>query len=88
MNEAVNKIEIVVCMGSSCFSRGNNKIIKVIEGFIKDNNLENDFMISGTLCEDECSKGPNIRIEGKLYSEVEPISIPTILMHHLKTKNN
>ncbi|MDP4116869.1 MAG: (2Fe-2S) ferredoxin domain-containing protein [Bacteroidota bacterium] len=88
MNESENKINIVVCMGSSCFSRGNNKIIKVIEGFIKENKLENDFEVSGTLCEEECSKGPNIRIEGKLYSEVEPISIPTILMHHLKTRNN
>ena len=32
--------EIKICMGSSCFARGNNENLEIIETFIKENNLE------------------------------------------------
>lgn len=76
---------IVVCMGSSCFSRGNNKNLEVIEEFVRINNLTAKVEIAGNLCEDKCNKGPNISINGKLYNSIDPGSLVELL-HHLLIK--
>lgn len=69
----------MICMGSSCFSRGNNKNLEVIEEFMRANNLKSRVEIAGNLCEDKCNKGPNIRINGKLYSCMDPVSLVELL---------
>ena len=38
---------IKVCMGSSCFARGNLKNLDYIENFIKENNLDADIDLFG-----------------------------------------
>ena len=37
------KRKIVICMGSSCFARGNEENLRVIEDFLKSNNLQVKF---------------------------------------------
>jgi len=75
--------EIIVCMGSSCFSRGNSKNAEIIQKFIEENDLYAYFTVKGCLCESECKKGPNIRIDGKLFSDISPESLPLLLSHEL-----
>ncbi|MCR5699105.1 MAG: (2Fe-2S) ferredoxin domain-containing protein [Treponemataceae bacterium] len=75
--------EIVVCMGSSCFSRGNAKSAEIVQKFIQENNLNTDVTVRGCLCESECKNGPNIRIDGKLFSDINPDSLPLLLAHEL-----
>jgi len=77
-------LRIAVCMGSSCYSRGNNgKAIEHLRhcaesaGFMPE--------ISGHLCEDQCTQGPHITIEDTLYSNVQPSCFPELLKHHLAT---
>lgn len=84
MNEQNKSCRIVVCMGSSCFSRGNNKNLEVIKDYIRKNNLNCSVNISGNLCEDKCSKGPNVKINERLYTDVEPNMLLEILNHTLK----
>ena len=67
---ATQKHEIQICMGSSCFSRGNNGNLQVIQQFLRDHNLEESVKVVGNLCVGECSTGPNLRIDGRLYREV------------------
>ena len=38
---------ITICMGSSCFSRGNSTNAEVIQRFIADNGLEDKFSVRG-----------------------------------------
>ncbi len=77
-------LPIAVCMGSSCYSRGNNgRTIETLrhcveaEGFVAE--------ITGHLCEDQCTCGPHITIAGTLYSNIQPSCIPELLKHHLAT---
>ncbi|MDR1054194.1 MAG: NAD(P)H-dependent oxidoreductase subunit E [Planctomycetaceae bacterium] len=67
------KPKIVVCLGSSCFARGNGDIIRVIEEYLQKNNYhdEIDLEISGTLCQECCSDGPNILVNNTLYSHID-----------------
>lgn len=84
MQEENSQSRIVICMGSSCFSRGNSKNLEVIKDYINKNNLNCSVNISGNLCEDKCSKGPNVKINGKMYSQVEPVMLLEILNHTLR----
>ncbi|MBO5481989.1 MAG: (2Fe-2S) ferredoxin domain-containing protein [Spirochaetaceae bacterium] len=74
---------ITVCMGSSCFSRGNSSNAEMIQLFIKEHGLEDRVKVSGCLCEGECKNGPNIKINGKLFTDVSPESLEILLKHEL-----
>ncbi|MCD7779698.1 MAG: (2Fe-2S) ferredoxin domain-containing protein [Candidatus Gastranaerophilales bacterium] len=62
--------EIKICMGSSCFARGNCENLEFIEKYIKDNNLDAEIEVFGARCENICEKGPNIVINGTIYNNV------------------
>ncbi len=68
------KPKIVICLGSSCFARGNEENIRVVEAYLKENSYEDDVDVelSGTLCQGRCAEGPNVVIDGRLYSKVDP----------------
>lgn len=70
---------IKICMGSSCFSRGNKDNLIIIQKFIKDHNLEVNISLTGNLCEGLCKTGPNIFLNDTLYQNVTKKKINTIL---------
>jgi len=75
-------LQIAICMGSSCFSRGNNaQALSTIRHCAETAGF--DPQISGHLCENQCTCGPHISIEGTLYSNVQPSCFPELLKHHL-----
>ncbi len=80
------KLNISVCMGSSCFARGNNENLEFIEKYIKDNHLEAEIDITGTRCEGKCATGPNIFVNGIEYSEVDIDKIQNILAEAAQIK--
>lgn len=84
MSEKQEPLIITICMGSSCFSRGNNNNLQVIQSYLKKYNLEAQVKLVGSRCEAECMRGPNIRVNGELYQNVDPGSVIDILNHHLK----
>ncbi len=77
------KSKIKICLGSSCFSRGNNANLEVIQKYLKDNNLEADITFSGHLCEDKCSKGPIVSVNDHVYEEVNLSRLHKILQEEL-----
>jgi biotin synthase len=75
-------MRIAVCMGSSCYSRGNNaEALEIFRGCVESVGMRPE--ISGRLCENMCTEGPNITIEDTLYSHVQPSCFPELLKHHL-----
>jgi len=70
---------IKICMGSSCFSRGNSINLEVIESFIREKKLQTTIELTGSRCEDRCSDGPNIEIDGKLYNHLDSGSLKDLL---------
>jgi NADH:ubiquinone oxidoreductase subunit E len=64
-------LEITICLGSSCFARGNKKTVKVIQDFIKENKLEDKVIFKGNHCFGDCSKGPIVKINDKIYEHVD-----------------
>ncbi len=73
------KIKITVCMGSSCFARGNQQNLSYIEAFIKAHDLEADIDLAGARCENKCAMGPNVVINGVEYNSVDEKKLEEIL---------
>jgi len=71
--------EIIICLGSSCFSRGNNGLLKVIQRYINQQGLAEKVQFKGDHCFEHCSEGPNLMIGGKLYHQVNEDNIHSIL---------
>jgi NADH-quinone oxidoreductase subunit G len=67
------KIEIKVCIGTNCFVKGSQDILKKLMKYISENNLENivEFKaiddhvdVSATFCMENCLNAPNIKVGG------------------------
>ncbi|MFY9852536.1 MAG: (2Fe-2S) ferredoxin domain-containing protein [Terracidiphilus sp.] len=56
--------EIEVCLGSSCFARGNSENLAIINELIQSHGLKASVRLTGRLCQDECKQGPNLTIGG------------------------
>ena len=72
-------VEVELCMGSSCFARGNAQALAHLESYLAARTLEDRVQLSGHLCLGTCSAGPNIRIGGKLHQQVNPEMIISLL---------
>lgn len=75
--------EIVICMGSSCFSRGNVNNLEVIETFLAQRGLTNKVIITGSRCEERCCDGPNIKIGDEVYGKMDRKTLLELLERHL-----
>ncbi len=71
--------EIKVCMGSACFAKGNQENLEFLKQYIEDNNLQAEINITGALCENKCSQGPRIIVNGTEYTNVTAEDIKNIL---------
>lgn len=77
------KRKIILCLGSSCFSRGNNELVDIIQKFIRQHNLSDKVSFSGDHCFGNCSQGPNLKIGSKLIEQVNSANIEQILKENL-----
>ena len=66
-------------MGSSCFARGNNENLKIIEDFVKKNDLNAKVDLIGSRCEDKCALAPTIIVNGTEYNNVIHENLNNIL---------
>ena len=73
------KKEIKICLGSSCFSRGNKSTLQVVQKYLKDHQLERDVILKGNHCFSDCSSGPVMKIGEKLYEHVSRENVLEIL---------
>ena len=72
-----------ICLGSSCFSRGNKEVVNFIRDYLKKNHLEDKVIFKGSHCMGNCNNGPNLVIDGKLIEEISISVIEEILDREL-----
>ncbi|MGA2937453.1 MAG: (2Fe-2S) ferredoxin domain-containing protein [Syntrophobacteraceae bacterium] len=86
MSDRKEPIELAICMGSSCFSRGNKNNIALIRDYIKRHGLCGKVLLKGHLCEGLCKDGPNLTADGDIFSLLNSDNLEFILDEHLKSK--
>ena len=65
--------KITICMGSSCFARGNEKNVTLCEEFLAERGLadEVDVELAASLCTGNCAQGPVVIVDDKVYTHVD-----------------
>jgi NADH:ubiquinone oxidoreductase subunit E len=75
-----------ICLGSSCFSRGNKDVVMYIKDYLKRNHLDDRVVFKGARCMGHCSSGPNLQINDSLKEGVTPARIEKILEEEFEIK--
>lgn len=78
-----SRAKITICMGSSCYSRGNGRNIEAIREFLVRKGIDAEVELVGHLCRDDCRNGPNIEVNGKMYQHVDAGAIVSIIKERL-----
>lgn len=81
------KKEIVICLGSSCFSRGNKQTVNIIKDYLREHHLSDKVFFHGTHCLNKCDKGPVLQIDKKQYDNVTPENVRYILKDYFSKEN-
>lgn len=79
-------IKVELCMGSSCFARGNSQALMNLESYIQEHHLEDQVELVGHLCLNACSDGPNMAIDGVKYQHVDSDVVVDLLEEALAKK--
>ncbi|MDP4190466.1 MAG: NADH-dependent [FeFe] hydrogenase, group A6 [Bacteroidota bacterium] len=63
---AKEKLEISVCVGTSCYLRGSQDLLYKMIDHIESNNLQDRVDVKATFCFEQCDRGPSVSIGGKV----------------------
>ena len=80
--------DITICLGSSCFSRGNRHTLELIKSYLKEHGLEDKVFFRGDLCDGLCEHGPILKIDGEVYKHVTSENIYEILNRYFSGEDD
>ena len=72
-----------LCLGSSCFSRGNKDVVHFIKEYLKKNHLEDKIVFKGARCLGHCNEGPVLVLNDRIIEKVDISQIEKILEKEL-----
>lgn len=55
-------ISLVVCVGSSCYVRGAERVAETFERLIRERGLDGRVELTGAFCMEQCSMGVSVRV--------------------------
>jgi len=82
-NVKMERIIVELCMGSSCFARGNAQTLTQLENYIAEKGLGDRVELVGHLCLGACSSGPNVKIGDVTHSGISPECVVDLLREAL-----
>jgi NADH:ubiquinone oxidoreductase subunit E len=65
-------LTVFVCVGSSCYLRGSEKIAETFERLIEKEKLGNLVELRGSMCMEHCAMGVSIRVGDRVYHQISP----------------
>lgn len=66
------KLQVKVCVGSSCHIRGGTGTLKALEVLIQNSGKSDDVELSADLCLDNCMEAPNVVVDGLVHGGITP----------------
>lgn len=86
--EPKGEYKISVCLGTVCFVKGSDKVLREFEKQlgIKSGETTPDlkFSLEGLRCVGACGLAPVVVVNGKVYGQVKPEQVADILSHYNK----
>lgn len=64
-------VTVVVCVGSSCYVRGSEKLAETFERLIRERGLNGRVELTGAFCMERCSMGVSVRVGDKVFESLD-----------------
>ena len=81
----LKKKTVLICLGSSCFARGNKHLVQEIRQYLDEHKLGHRVDFKGKHCFSNCENGPAIQIDDKRFDHISKDNIRGILDNELLT---
>jgi NADH:ubiquinone oxidoreductase subunit E len=65
-------LSIVVCVGSSCYVRGSEKLAETFDRLIRQHGLDTQVELTGAFCMEQCSMGVSVRVGERVFHGLNP----------------
>ncbi len=62
-------IRIKVCVGTSCYRRGAQSLLRNIVDFVRRTEKEHMFSVEATFCMEQCDKGPTVTVGDRIFQK-------------------
>jgi NADH:ubiquinone oxidoreductase subunit E len=85
--DSAKPIDLVICLGSSCFARGNGQNLRDLKTYLEHYDIRANFRTRGKLCGNICTLGPAISINGVEYEQVQPGDAVALLERALRERD-
>lgn len=59
-------MNIEICIGSSCYVKGSDKLVILVREILAERQLESKIELKGSFCMNACSQGIGVRINHKM----------------------
>jgi NADH:ubiquinone oxidoreductase subunit E len=59
-------MNIEICIGSSCYVKGSDKLVTIVREILADRHLESKIELKGSFCMSACTQGIGVRINHKM----------------------
>jgi NADH-quinone oxidoreductase subunit G len=63
--DGAHKVQVDVCLGTGCFLRGSENILRGLMRHAEENGLERVVDIRGHFCFEQCDSGPSVTVNGE-----------------------
>ncbi|MDR0953536.1 MAG: NAD(P)H-dependent oxidoreductase subunit E [Elusimicrobiota bacterium] len=82
------KYQVAVCTGTACYLKGAPDLLKEIENVIGikegEHSLDGKYSVNSVRCIGCCGLAPVVSVNGKIYGQVKPADIKSILRESTK----
>ena len=59
---------VQVCVGSACHLKGSDAVVELIENAVKEHNIEDDVVLTGSFCIGKCNRtGVTVQINDDIH---------------------
>ncbi len=59
---------VQVCVGSSCHLKGSGEIVELLESAIKEHDIEDDVVLTGSFCIGKCNRvGVTVQVNDDIH---------------------
>ncbi len=64
---------VQICVGSSCYLKGSEKLVELFQKTIQENKLDNEIILTGRFCSNKCNRlGVTITIDDDIFTGITP----------------
>lgn len=65
-------IEIYICMGSACYLKGSEEIVRIFKEEIFKRSLDVKIKLKGSFCLGPCNQGVVVRVNDEYFKRINP----------------